>query len=76
MDGSQVWEAFRTASIDEIRSYCEADVANTYLVYLRFQQMRGVLSRESYAEEVALVRATLGAQAEPHWREFLQRWPA
>ena len=76
MDGSQVWGAFRDGRIDEIRAYCETDVVNTWLLYLRFLQMRGVVSRASHADEVALVRATLAAQAEPHWREYLDRWPA
>ncbi len=46
MDGSQVWGAFRDGRIDEIRDYCETDVANTYLLYLRFQLMRGAVSRD------------------------------
>jgi predicted PolB exonuclease-like 3'-5' exonuclease len=76
MDGSQVWGAFRDGRIGEIRAYCETDVVNTWLLYLRFLQMRGAVSRASYADEVALVRATLGAQTDPHWREYLDRWPA
>ena len=31
-----------------IRNYCETDVLNTFLVYLRFELMRGMLSREEY----------------------------
>ncbi|HZV97720.1 MAG TPA: 3'-5' exonuclease, partial [Methylophilaceae bacterium] len=40
MDGSKVWEAYKNGEIAAIRNYCETDVANTYLVYLRFQRMR------------------------------------
>jgi len=36
MHGAAVWEAFCAGGIDAIRCYCEADVANTYLIYLRF----------------------------------------
>jgi len=43
MDGSKVGEAFRAGRIEEIRNYCETDVANTHLVFLRFQLLRGVL---------------------------------
>ncbi len=32
MDGSQVWQAYRDGQIERIRSYCETDVVNTYLV--------------------------------------------
>ena len=75
MDGSQVWDAFRAGGIAEVRDYCETDTLNTWLVYLRFQLMRGALDRAEYAAELALVRATLGKLDAPHWREFLAAWP-
>lgn len=75
MDGSKVWEAFQNGEIAAIRNYCETDVANTYLVFLRFQLMRGVLSRDAYRAEIGLVRAVLGAAEEAHWREFMAAWP-
>lgn len=74
MDGSKVWDAFKNGQIEAIRNYCETDVANTYLVYLRFQQMRGLLNPEAYVREIELVRTTLTAYEAPHWREFLQAW--
>jgi predicted PolB exonuclease-like 3'-5' exonuclease len=76
MDGSAVWGAYRAGRIAEIRNYCETDVVNTWLVYLRFQKMRGVLSSEDYAREEALVRDSLAALPQPHWREYLAAWPA
>jgi predicted PolB exonuclease-like 3'-5' exonuclease len=75
MEGSQVWPAWQHGKIGQIRNYCEADVANTWLVYLRFQLMRGTLSPALYQQEIALVRATLEKAPEPHWREFLGLWP-
>jgi len=74
LDGSQVWRAWQEGRIVEIRSYCETDVANTYLVYLRFQLMRGALPQEKYREEIGLVRATLEKSPGPHWTEFLKPW--
>ncbi|HUO44832.1 MAG TPA: 3'-5' exonuclease [Burkholderiales bacterium] len=74
LEGSQVWQAWRDGKIAAIRSYCEADVANTYLVYLRFQLMRGGLTPEAYQREAGLLRATLEKLPEPHWREFLALW--
>ncbi len=74
MDGSKVWDAYKNGEIEAIRNYCETDVANTYLVFLRFQLMRGVLNAESYAREVELVRNTLEAYNVPHWQEFLAAW--
>ena len=74
MDGSQVWTAYQRGELEAIRSYCETDVANTYLLYLRFQLLRGALSQEKHCSEVALVRSSLKDYAGTHWREFLQAW--
>jgi len=76
MDGSGVWAAYQAGKIAEIRNYCEADVVNTYLIFLRFQLMRGAIQDAQYRSECELVRATLGKSAEPHWREFLGKWKA
>jgi predicted PolB exonuclease-like 3'-5' exonuclease len=74
MDGSKVWDAYQAGEIEAIRNYCETDAANTYLVLLRFQLMRGVLTEAAYRREIELVRETLGGYAGEHWREFLQAW--
>lgn len=74
MQGAGVWDAFQAGRLDDIRNYCETDVANTYLVFLRFQLMRGALDERQYAAERDLVRTTLGKSGEPHWKEFLSRW--
>ena len=78
MDGSKVWDAFKAGKIEEIRNYCETDVANTHLVYLRFQLMRGHLTNSAYEGEIKLVRETLAGYAldgkSPHWSEFLSAW--
>jgi predicted PolB exonuclease-like 3'-5' exonuclease len=75
MDGGAVWETWLAGGIDAIRDYCETDVVNTWLVYLRFQKMRGHLSAAAHDAEVAAVRAQLAALDAPHWREFLAAWP-
>jgi len=74
MDGSQVWGAYQEGRLREIRSYCETDAANTYLVYLRFQLLRGAFDATQYRREVELLRDALARSAEPHWREFLEAW--
>lgn len=74
MDGSKVWGAYLAGEIEAIRNYCETDVANTYLVFLRFQLMRGHLSQDEYTTEIQLVRETLSGYSGQHWQEFLQAW--
>ncbi|MDE2052435.1 MAG: 3'-5' exonuclease [Gammaproteobacteria bacterium] len=72
--GAQVWDAHLEGNLVGIRRYCETDVLNTYLVYLRFELLRGRLTRERYAEEVERVKALLRAGKEPHFAEFLRAW--
>ena len=75
MDGSAVWGAYQAGQIAGIRNYCETDVVNTWLVYLRFQKMRGVLNDMAYAREIKLVRDSLAASSDAHWKEYLAAWP-
>jgi hypothetical protein len=75
MDGSAVHDAWREGRIEEIRRYCETDVMNTYLLYCRYQQMRGGFTPGEHAQEMQLVRRTLAASSEPHWSEYLAAWP-
>jgi 3'-5' exonuclease len=74
MDGSQVWNGFLQGQIEHIRNYCETDVLNTYLVYLRFELMRGKLTEEKYHNECQLVRDTLQKENKQHFNEFLTKW--
>lgn len=76
MDGSAVYEAYRSGQLEAIRRYCETDVMNTYLLYCRFQKMRGGLLEQEYEQEIATVRTTLAglAASEPHWAEYLAVW--
>ncbi len=76
MDGSQVYAQYLAGQTEDIRRYCETDVMNTYLVYCRFQKMRGGLTEAEYEQEIAMVKETLGnlAPGEPHWDEYLKAW--
>jgi 3'-5' exonuclease len=74
MDGSQVWAAYEAGRLSDIRNYCETDVVNTYLVFLRFQAMRGAVTAEQYRLKCELVRSTLSRSPDAHWQEFLSRW--
>lgn len=75
MDGSQVWAAYQAGGIESIRAYCETDVVNTWLMYCRFQLMRGHFDASSHEAEVAATRQALTEAEGPHWREYLAAWP-
>ncbi|WP_066709289.1 3'-5' exonuclease [Curvibacter delicatus] len=76
MDGSAVYPAYLGGQLEDIRRYCETDVMNTYLLYSRFQKMRGGFLEKEYEQEIALIKDTLGklAPTEPHWDEYLKAW--
>lgn len=74
MSGDQVWDYFLQGKVAEIKNYCETDVLNTYLVYLRFQLMRGLLDAAQYQGELQLLQQKLQGSREPHLHEFLAAW--
>ena len=76
MSGARVWDQYLAGNIEDIRNYCETDVLNTYLVYLRWELTRGRLTPAEYEREVQLVRDTLKAAGRPHLSAFLDAWKA
>ncbi|MBI3899923.1 MAG: 3'-5' exonuclease [Gammaproteobacteria bacterium] len=73
-NGADVWDQFQAGNIEGIRNYCETDVLNTYLVYLRFEMIRGNLDEAGWTRETDLVRNTLRTANKPHLHEFLSAW--
>lgn len=74
MSGDKVWETYQQGGIRQIRDYCETDVLNTWLVYLRFEYMRGNLDKADLQREYSLVRESLTAMNQEHLNEFLAAW--
>ncbi|MED5238109.1 MAG: 3'-5' exonuclease [Pseudomonadota bacterium] len=74
MSGAKVFDAFQDGDIKGIRDYCETDVLNTWLVYLRFQLMRGDLDPVGYEQELTLLKDYLAEEGLPHFQSFLESW--
>jgi predicted PolB exonuclease-like 3'-5' exonuclease len=74
MSGSQVWERYQAGEIEAIRNYCETDVLNTYLIYLRLQLVRGILDQQLHDAELGRLVARLDQLQRPHMQEFLAAW--
>ena len=74
MSGGQVFEEFAAGNLRGIREYCETDVLNTWLVFLRFQLLRGQLDHAGYEEELALLRDYLAGEQQEHFDAFLRAW--
>jgi predicted PolB exonuclease-like 3'-5' exonuclease len=72
--GAQVWPAYRRGELTAIRDYCETDVLNTYLIYLRFELTRGELDAATYQKEIAVVEAKLAQSDRPHLQQYLELW--
>lgn len=75
MDGSAVFDAFQAGHLQAIRDYCETDVLNTYLIYLRFELLRGHLPAAAHQAELQRLRDYLAAEQRPHFTAFLDAWP-
>ncbi|HEX9625594.1 MAG TPA: 3'-5' exonuclease [Acidiferrobacterales bacterium] len=74
MHGSQVWEQYQAGNLQAIRDYCETDVLNTYLIWLRFELIRGHLEPAGYDGEIARVRDLLNSENRAHLQAFLKAW--
>lgn len=56
MSGEDVEGRYFAGELDAIRDYCEVDALLTWLVFLRFDRLRGRLDEAGLAHELALVR--------------------
>ncbi|MGB5259449.1 MAG: 3'-5' exonuclease [Gammaproteobacteria bacterium] len=74
MSGAKVWDNYLDGDIEGIRNYCETDVLNTYLVYQRFELIRGHISHTEYDAVCEQVRMELASENRPHLNEFLENW--
>lgn len=74
MDGSGVWDAYREGKVQEICDYCEIDVLNTYLVFLRFEKMRGVLTAKTYDDRIKGLQEFIRSSDKQHLNEYADAW--
>jgi 3'-5' exonuclease len=74
MEGSQIWDYFLMGKLEAIRNYCEIDVLNTYLIYLRFELIRGKLTYEGYQKECNYTRDCIIQEKKSHLEEFIRLW--
>lgn len=73
--GAHVADAWIEGQTGRIRDYCEIDAMNTYLLWLRFERLRGRMEAGAYAEKQRSLRTLmLGWSDRPHFVEFAQAW--
>ncbi len=74
MKGDQVWPTYLAGDLTKIRNYCETDVLNTYLIYLRYLLMRGQLDEQGYAQQQQkLLDYLIAHPYHEHWQQFAVR---
>jgi hypothetical protein len=56
VSGDQVMELFYQGKIDKIKEYCQSDVLNTYWLFLKYQMLRGDLTKEQYLDCLASIK--------------------
>jgi 3'-5' exonuclease len=76
VDGSKVAQMVDDGEVEAVREYCETDVLNTYLVYLRTMLHRGLMDVDGHDRAVADVISMIKTEGEsrPYLLEFLNVW--
>ena len=74
MSGDKVWEKYLAGELTAIRDYCETDVLNTYLIYLRFQLTRGMLDETRHERELRRLETKLRRSKRAHLTQFVDAW--
>ena len=74
MSGDQVWGQYLAGDLTAIRDYCETDVANTYLVFLRYLYIKNDINLDFYNDEIESLRKKLEEYKKPHWINFIKAW--
>jgi len=76
--GEDVASLYAEGRIQDIRDYCETDVLNTYLLFLRWELLRGTISPRGHDASVAEVVSYLESERadRPHLGRYLDAWRA
>ncbi len=72
LHGSEVYPAYLNDELQKICDYCESDVLNTYLLYIRFLWCKGSFSVTQYRNIlISLEEYLIKNQQKSHWQAFL-----
>ncbi len=55
VSGDQVMELFYKNELTKIKEYCESDVLNTYWLYLKYELLKGNVTKQDYARALQLM---------------------
>ena len=70
--GKVVWDLYVDNKMHEITQYCEADVLNTYLIYIHHQSTIGEISKNQLREKKETLKSFLSSSEHDH-NEFIKK---
>jgi len=70
--GKVVWDFYVDNKMHEITQYCEADVLNTYLIYIHHQSTIGEISKDQLREKKETLKSFLSSSEHDH-NEFIEK---
>ncbi|BDU49729.1 dTDP-4-dehydrorhamnose reductase [Haliovirga abyssi] len=59
VNGSQVIDLYYNGELEKIKEYCESDVLNTYWLYLKYEVLRGNITREEFGKKLEILKENL-----------------
>jgi len=59
VSGDQVVELYYKNELKKINEYCQSDVLNTYLLYLRYELLKGNISKQEYIQNLQIMLSKL-----------------
>lgn len=74
IDGSKVHTMYQEGQIQQIREYCEIDVLNTYLVFLKFELIRNNITTQQYDNYITEVKNLLQKSSQQHFLQYCKLW--
>ena len=76
ISGADVARLVDEGLIGDVRDYCETDVLNTYLVYLRLMLHKGTVRLDGYNRAIADIVSLIESEGadRPYLKEFMEAW--
>lgn len=74
VSGGMVRGEYKAGGVRDIQGDCKVGVLNTYLVYLRYELLRGGLTEVVYQEELRWLEVCCRSESKPHADLFLKCW--
>ena len=74
IDGSKVGEYVVAGRLQEVADYCETDIINTYLLFLRYELFRGRIDAAQHQLSVVALQEHIRTKHadRPHLTSFLE----